>query len=73
MVGLDARGHWFPNPFGAPQSGQSQVMALQERPQRFSSMQSWQILKPHRQDQQKGVAFRQQWHTASRSRRCFRR
>jgi hypothetical protein len=36
-------------------------------------MQSWQILKPHRQDQQKGTAFRQQWHRASRSRRCFRR
>jgi hypothetical protein len=66
-------GHWFPNPFGAPQSGQSQVIALQVMPQRFSSMQFWQIRKPHRQDQQKGTTFRQQWHMTSRPRRCFNR
>jgi hypothetical protein len=53
-------GYWFPKPFCAPQSGQSQVMALQDMPQRFSSMHAWQILKPQRQDQQKGTAWRQQ-------------
>jgi hypothetical protein len=63
----------LPNPFGAPQSGQSQVTALQDMPQMFSSMQSWQILNPQRQDQQKGTTLRQQWQSTSRGRRCFRR
>jgi hypothetical protein len=36
-------------------------------------MQSWHILKPHRQDQQKGTTLRQQWQATSRPRRCFSR
>ena len=48
-------------------------MPLQDMPQTFSSMQFWQILKPQRQDQQKGATVRQQWHSTSRARRCFRR
>jgi len=48
-------------------------MALQDMPQMFSSMQSWQIRKPQRQDQQKGTTLRQQWQSTSRGRRCFRR
>lgn len=64
--------YWFPNPFGAPQSGQSHVMALQDIPQMFSNMQSWQIAKPQRQVQQKGTCLRQQWHSAARARRCLR-
>jgi hypothetical protein len=35
-------------------------MALQDKPQMFANMQSWQILKPQRQDQQKGATLRQQ-------------
>lgn len=30
--------HWFPNPLLSPQSGQTQVIPLQETPQKFSSM-----------------------------------
>ena len=52
--------YWFPNPFCAPQSGQSQVIPLQEMPQKFSSMQSWHMVKPHRQRQQNGAAVPQQ-------------
>jgi len=36
-------------------------MPLQDMPQTFSFMQSWQIMKPQRQVQQKGTVFRQQW------------
>jgi len=38
----------------APQSGQVQVIPLQVMPQKFSSMQSQQIINPHGQFQQKG-------------------
>lgn len=47
--------HWLPKPFCAPQSGQSQVMLLQDMPHTFSSMQLWQMENPHLQVQQKGT------------------
>jgi len=40
----------------APQSGQVQVIPLQVMPQKFSSMQSQQIINPHGQFQQKGCS-----------------
>jgi hypothetical protein len=40
--------YWLPSPFCLPQSGQSQVIPLQDMPQMFSYMHSWQMLKPHR-------------------------
>jgi hypothetical protein len=43
----------------APQSGQVQVMPLQLIPQKFSSMQSQQIMNPHGQFQQKGCSLPQ--------------
>jgi len=43
-------------PLMAPQSGQVQVTALQLIPQKFSSMQSEQIIKPQGQVQQKGCS-----------------
>lgn len=60
--------HWFPNPFWAPQSGQSQVIPLQVTPQKFSSMQSWHMAKPQRQRQQNSGRSPQQWQGISR---CF--
>jgi hypothetical protein len=45
----------------SPQSGHCQVMPLQDNPHTFSYMQSWQIMKPQRQRQQKGTSFVQQW------------
>jgi hypothetical protein len=38
-------------------------MALQDMPHMFSSMQTWQILNPHRQRQQKDNSLPQQWQT----------
>jgi len=52
--------YWFPNPFWPPQSGHCHVMPLQDIPQKFSSMQSWQIANPHLHLQQKGAALLQQ-------------
>jgi hypothetical protein len=43
-----------------PQSGHCQVMPLQDMPHKFSSMQTWQMAKPHRQVQQKGALSLQQ-------------
>jgi hypothetical protein len=37
------RPYWFPKPFCPPQSGHCHVIPLQDIPQKFSSMQSWQI------------------------------
>jgi hypothetical protein len=61
-----AAGYWLPRPFCWPQSGHCQVMPLQESPQKFSSMHSWQMAKPQRQVQQKGTCWAQQWHTGLR-------
>jgi hypothetical protein len=36
-------------------------MPLQDMPHTFSFMQSWQIMKPQRQRQQKGTSRVQQW------------
>lgn len=38
-------------------------MPLQDMPHTFSSMQAWQIMKPHRQLQQKGTVWLQQQQT----------
>jgi hypothetical protein len=47
-------------------------MPLHESPQKFSSMQAWQMAKPHlRQVQQKGTDARQQWQSVKAAR--FRR
>jgi hypothetical protein len=54
-------GYWLPNPFCSPHSGQCQKMPLQDMPQTFSYMQSWQMAKPQRQVQQKGAVFPQRW------------
>jgi hypothetical protein len=70
---LPRTAHWLPKPFWPPQSGHSQVMALQDIPHRFSSMQLWQIRKPQRQDQQKGKALRQQSQVVLRPRGRFMR
>jgi hypothetical protein len=53
--------YWLPNPFCIPQSGHCQVMPLQDMPHTFSSMQLWQIAKPHLQLQQKGATRQQNW------------
>jgi len=45
--------YWFPKGRVAPQSGQVQTMLLHVMPQRFSSMQVWQIENPQAQLQQK--------------------
>jgi hypothetical protein len=58
--GANNEGYWLPNPLFAPQSGQSQVIPLQDIPQKFSIMHSWQIAKPQRHVQQKGAFFLQQ-------------
>lgn len=62
------RHHWFPNPFCAPQSGHCQVIPLHDMPQKFSSMQSWQMAKPQRHCQQNGTLAPQQLQTVSRAR-----
>jgi hypothetical protein len=59
--------YWLPKPFCPPQSGQTHVMALQDIPQMFACMHSWQIMKPQRQLQQKGSVFPQQWQIHSRT------
>ncbi|BBO77122.1 hypothetical protein DSCW_45390 [Desulfosarcina widdelii] len=77
QIGLDVffYGHekavtyWLPNPFCPPQSGHCQVIPLQDMPHTFSFMQSWQIMKPQRQDQQKGTLFPQQWQVRGALRR----
>lgn len=52
--------YWFPNPFWPPQSGQTQVMPLQDKPQTFSAMQIWQMANPQRQVQENGADSPQQ-------------
>jgi hypothetical protein len=52
--------YWFPKPFWPPQSGHSQVIPLQDIPQKFSSMQSWHMANPHLHLQQNRAAFWQQ-------------
>ena len=56
------RPYWFPKGRAAPQSGQVHQMLLHVMPQRFSSMQAWQIWKPHGQVQQKSKVLLQQQH-----------
>ena len=59
----------FPKLRIAPQSGHVQLIPLQVIPQKFSSMQSEQIIKPHRQVQQKGCSCEQVEHTYFSGRR----
>jgi hypothetical protein len=56
-----------------PQSGHVQVIALQDIPHMFSSMQFWQILNPQRHVQQKGNVILQQTQSRSLRRRRFLR
>ncbi|MGD9053557.1 MAG: hypothetical protein PVG17_17000, partial [Desulfobacterales bacterium] len=62
--------HWLPNPFCPPQSGQVQVIALQDMPHMFSCIHSWQILNPQRQVQQNVNVIRQQTQSLDLRRRC---
>ncbi|GBC63885.1 hypothetical protein DENIS_4884 [Desulfonema ishimotonii] len=61
----------MPNPFDWPQSGQTQVMPLQESPQTLSFMQSWHMVNPHRHCQLNAVVLPQQWHGICLARRRF--
>jgi hypothetical protein len=65
--------HWLPKPFCPPQSGQVQVMALQDIPHMFSCMQSWQIQNPQRHVQQKRNVIPQQSQSLFLMRRRFLR
>jgi hypothetical protein len=58
--GYKNHSYWLPNPFWLPQSGQVQVIALQDIPHMFSCIHAWQILKPHRHVQQNVNVIRQQ-------------
>jgi hypothetical protein len=62
LAGLKVSGfrYWFPYPFCSPQSGHCQVIPLQDIPQKFFSMQFWQMENPHRHLQQNGGCLPQQ-------------
>jgi hypothetical protein len=64
----------LPKPFWPPHSGHPHVIPLQDKPQKFSFMQAWQILNPQRHRQQKGTVDPQHWQVDWLSRqRCLYR